>query len=178
MSLSPHEVKVLAELEEDLRTEDPVLAAALRQGPPSSFSPSRPPISVGRGLALVGALTALAVLVTAYGDRLGVGGLAILSVVAVVPWLVAAVLASEHGSRSPRGEHLAAGRTRPSRAKRGALVAAAALVASGVLLPPTWFPALVAVVAIAALAAVPHLVARAAAGVDRREGSSRPGAPA
>ena len=104
MPLSPYEMKVLATIEEELRDEDPALAALSRTSLSSfsTFSP-RSPLSIGQGLLLLGALIGLAAVCTVFAERLGVVGLAVLTCVAVVPWLVATARSADHRSRTAGG---------------------------------------------------------------------------
>ncbi|WP_214401105.1 DUF3040 domain-containing protein [Pseudonocardia lacus] len=183
MSLSPHEMKVLAELEKDLRDGDPVLAEAFAQAPSSPLPVFPPRIPIGGVLLLIGALSGLAALSTFFADQLGVVGLAVLSGAAVVPWLVITARSTQRRSRAtaneddPRGSG-APGTGAPSPTRRRVLVAGASVVVALVLMPPAWSTAALVVLSIAAVAWLPRLVVRAVEKVERSDDSPRPGAPA
>jgi Flp pilus assembly protein TadB len=97
--LSPYEEKVLATLEEELRVEDPALAATLSRTPQSSSTaaPFLPPIR--HVLHLLAALTGLIAVVAFAGGHLGFLGLAAVTCAAVVPWLVRTARSAERRSR-------------------------------------------------------------------------------
>jgi hypothetical protein len=145
MPLSPYETRILARIEEDLRTDDPHLAAALRApAQPVRRGPSM--LSARRALGLVAVLIGLAVVSTIFGERLGVVGLGMLTSIAVVPWLVGATRAAEKQERTtePTREITSAARDEqgtmePPPTRRAALHLFAALVLVAVaVIPLAW----------------------------------------
>ena len=98
--LSPYEEEVLAALEEELRVEDPALAAALTRTPPSSSTAPPFLLPVRHVLHLLAALTGLIAVVAFAAGRLGVVGTAALTCTAVVPWLVRTARWAQRRSRA------------------------------------------------------------------------------
>lgn len=137
MPLSPHEERVLAGVEEQLRADAPELAAALGAGPRTRPAP---PVRPWLVLVLALALAGLAVVGTVAGDRLGPAGLAVVTAVVAVPWLVAAA----RSARRPGAQGLLLLVTLPALATLAVLpafwAAALGLLLSFSLLPViAWF---------------------------------------
>jgi len=148
--LSPYEEKVLATLEEELRVEDPALAAALSRTPPSSSTATAflPPIRLV--FHLLAALTGLIAVVAFAAGQLGVLGVAAVTCAAVVPWLVRTARSAERRSRAEAtsGAHAAkvdrepatsAWSALPTAIRYGVLLLAVVLfLVALALAPPAW----------------------------------------
>jgi Protein of unknown function (DUF3040) len=154
MPLSPHEERILATLEEELRAEDPDLDAVLSQTLPSSLAARQFVPPVRHLLHLVAALISLVVAGVFFADQLGVAGMAVLTSAAVLPWLVHAARSAERRSRAVGGsgqkskeaawtERASSWGAMPVVAEHGAmlLVVVPILVALA-LMPPSWRAAL------------------------------------
>ena len=179
MHVSPHERKVLASIEKQLRAEDSGLAAVLDRpsSPPSSTSSF--PLSTRHVLLLLGALTGLIAVYTALAEK---PGLAAMTAVAVVPWIVAgawsaerrssAAAASDGGSDMRDGNKPgASGGTGPLRTKRRVLLAVVGGLVVLALVFPAWQPAVALALTLLAANFLPWLVVRV---VERFERSSGP----
>lgn len=97
MALTPDEKDTLTALEQQLRADDPALAAALARGlrPPRRLAGH---ILPARQVALlIGALFVLAAFGQAIADRFGVIGIGIITGSLIVPWLVTSDRAVSHG---------------------------------------------------------------------------------
>jgi hypothetical protein len=187
MPLSPHETKVLAGLEEELRDEDPGLVATPSRAPsPSSVFrlplTSRNTISTRQALLLLGALFSLVALGTAFAEQLGVLGLGALTVAAVLPWLLTTARSAQRrsrtsgattreGSRTGQKGRSRTGRGLPPAAERAALVVAIALVVALALAPLAWQPVLAYALTLLAAALMPGLVTHV---VEQFEGADSP----
>jgi uncharacterized membrane protein YjgN (DUF898 family) len=180
LPLSPYEVKVLATIEKELRDEDPELAAALSRTSSPSFSAFLSPVSIRHVLLLIGALISLVAISTVFAEQLGFVGLAVLTCVAVVPWLVTTVRSAELRSRTAggtsrkpskvdRNEHGRAGNAVLFAAKRGALLAAVSVLVALALMPHAWQAILAFGLTLVMAACLPWLIVR---GVERFERSS------
>jgi len=180
MPLSAHEKQVLATLEEDLRTEDPALAAVLGQTLPRSIA-ARPFLpSINQLVQLGIALTILSAVGTFFGNQLGVLGIGALTGAAVVPWLVGTArsatrrpAAMEAPGQQPR---TAAGQPRSSAShpvpfahQRGALLLALVLVTL-LLVSPTWGAVLVLVLT---LLMPPFILPRIVEWAEKRDTSRK-----
>ena len=180
MPLSPHEAKVLKIIEEDLRVEEPALAAALSapQSPLSTEASS--PLSVCHILHLLALLIGLVAVSSLFGEQLGVLGMGILTCTALVPWLVGTTRSAQNRHRgmsaadrgTTRGEQDKRGsstRAAPLLAKRGALHLAVALVLVVLgLIPPALFAIVPLVLTLAVLSWLPWLVLRVMEWAERR----------
>lgn len=186
MPLSPYEMKVLATIEEELRDEDPALAAALSRTSSSSFSAFLSPVSIRHVLLLLGALISLVAICTVFAEQLGIVGLAVLTCVAVVPWLVATVRSAEHRSRTAggtdrkpsrveRNERGLARNAVPLAAKRGALLAAVSVLVALALMPHAWHAIVAFVLTLVIAAWLPWLVVRVVERFERSSSSPRRG---
>ena len=182
MPLSPYETRILKRIEEDLRTDDPNLAAALSAPtPPVRRGPSMP--LARRALGLVAVLIGLAAVSTFFGERLGVAGLGMLTCIVVMPWLVGAMRAGEKQKRTtePTRESTSAGLDKqgtvePPPTRRAALHLFVALVLVAVaVIPPAWSGVIPLVLMFVLLYSLPRLVERAVVWVERRRGRVRPG---
>jgi hypothetical protein len=87
MPLSPHEARILAAIEEDLREEDPALDAALTEEQPVSAATRQVRLWVRHVVLLTVALFAL-VLVHSLGSELGPAASILFTVLLIVPWIV------------------------------------------------------------------------------------------
>lgn len=185
MSLSPHELEVLARIEEELRDEDPALVSALSRTPLPSPTTStfRSPVSVRQVLLLLGALTILTALAAVLAEQLGVLGLAALTLAAIVPWLVVTARSSDDRSPGPdiatrgprstdRNVRGPSGRTMAPAVERGALIVAVVVVTALVLAPSAWQPALTLTLLLLAAALLPRLIVYV---VEQIEGAGSPG---
>jgi hypothetical protein len=132
--LSPHEESVLADLAADLRADDPAFADALGSGPQGL--PPRPPLLRPRHvLGPAAALAGLAVVGALAADDLGPVGLAALTAVATVPWLVGAVRSRRPDPAPARTRR----RRRPGTTPvRTVLLGAVPALAAVAVLPPAW----------------------------------------
>lgn len=86
MPLTPYELRALADIERELGTEDPALAAALRMGRRPSPIRREVPFWAGQLWVLVMLLAALALHPLLF--ELGVVGIGLLTVALALPWLV------------------------------------------------------------------------------------------
>jgi hypothetical protein len=86
MPLTPYELRALADIERELGTEDPVLAAALRRGRPPS--PVRRDVPFWAGQLWVLTLLLAALVLHPLLFELGVFGIGMLTVALVLPWLL------------------------------------------------------------------------------------------
>ncbi len=166
MALSPHEEKVLATLERELRTEDPALAAVLSRALPSSF-PAHPfLLPIRHVLCLTAALVCLIAVGAFFGDQLGVLGMGALTYVAVVPWLVGA--ARSAGRRRSTAAEPGTQRNTARRRVGGALPLAVLLIVVALALVS---PAVAAGLLLAlAVMMLPWIVVRLVEWVERRGG--------
>jgi len=182
MHVSPHERKVLASIEKQLRAEDSGLAAVLDRPSSPSSSTSAFPLSTRHVLLLLGALTGLIAVYTALAEKPGLPGLAAMTAVAVVPWIVAgawsaerrssAAAASDGGSDMRDGNKPgASGGTGPLRTKRRVLLAVVGGLVVLALVFPAWQPAVALALTLLAANFLPWLVVRV---VERFERSSGP----
>ena len=182
MPLSAHEKQVLATLEEELRTDDPALAAVLSQTPPRTIKarPFLPSIIQIGQLAI--ALILLAAVGTFFGHQLGVLGIAALTGAAVVPWLVGTARAAarrpttmgEPGQQSAMAsgkQDSSASHAVPFAIRRSALLLAL-VVATLVMVSPTWGAVLVLALA---LLAAPLILPRLVESLERRDRQVPPG---
>jgi lysylphosphatidylglycerol synthetase-like protein (DUF2156 family) len=150
MPLSPHEERILATLEEELRTEDPDLAAVFDQTLPSSLTARQFLPAVRPLLQLLAALMTLVAAGVFFADRLGVPGMAALTFAAVLPWLVCATRSAERRSHAggrpgPQPKIAVGGERPPSRgavpivAEHGAMLLVVLLILGALaLMPPNW----------------------------------------
>lgn len=186
MPLSPYEMKALATIEEELRKEDPTLVAALSRtsSPPSSTF--HPPLAIRHVLRLSGALIGLIAVHTVFGDRLGVVGLAVLTSVAVLPWLIATARSAQRRSRAAGGAdrrpRSVGGNGRSSRGAGGplrggaaVLLAVVAVLTAAALMPPAWQPVVGFVLTFAVVGWLPRLLLRVVERSERRRSSSGSG---
>jgi hypothetical protein len=162
MSLSPHEEKALAALEEGLRADDPLLATMLEVPPsPASRLALAFPLSMPRVVALLVALLGLIAAGTVLGDRPAV--LAAVTAALLVPWLVGAARRSRFAgvSRARRG----GGRAAPRRIGYFALsLGVAVLLVVLAVAPPTGRPVVGLVLA---FLVAPWLALRVIAWIER-----------
>jgi len=148
--LSPHEQTVLAAVEEELRVEDPALAAALSQIPPSS--PTTPPfrLPIRPVLHLLAALAGLIAIVAFTAGRLSVLGMAVVTCAAVVPWLIQTARSATRRSRAEARSGAQAAKIGPRPAGSTwsalptgiqygtALLAVVLFLVAQPLVPPSW----------------------------------------
>lgn len=132
--LSPHEESVLADLAEDLRADDPEFADVLGSGP-QGLPPPPPLLRPRQVLGPAAALAGLAVVGALAADDLGPVGLAAVTAVATVPWLVGAVRSRRPGPAPARTRGRRRSGTTPVRALLLGAVPALAAVAA---LPAAW----------------------------------------
>jgi hypothetical protein len=177
--VSSHERKVLATIERQLRSEDPEPAAAFGRTPSPSFSMHEFPLSISDVLLLLGALTGLIAVCSVLAGRLGSAGLAALTALAVVPWLVATAWSA--GRRSPtaggtdggpdRGEAhecRPSGDARPVTTERRLILAVVPLLVALAMVVPAWQPAIALVLVLLAANLLPWLVVSLVERFERR----------
>ena len=180
--MSPHERKALATIEKELRADDSELDAIFDRTSSPSSSTSDFPLSARHVLLLLGALTGLIAVYTVLADKPGPPGLAAMTAVAVVPWIVAgawsaerrssAAAASDGGSDMRDGNKPgASGGTGPLRTKRRVLLAVVGGLVVLALVFPAWQPAVALALTLLAANFLPWLVVRV---VERFERSSGP----
>ena len=181
MHVSPHERKVLASIEKQLRAEDSGLAAVLDRPSSPSSSTSAFPLSTRHVLLLLGALTGLIAVYTALAEKPGLPGLAAMTAVAVVPWIVAGAWSAKRRSLAPAASDGGSdvhddnkpgtsGDTGPLRAKRRVLLAVVALLVILALLFPAWQPAVALALTLLAANFLPWLVVRVVERFERPSG--------
>jgi hypothetical protein len=184
MPVSPHERKVLATIEKGLCDEDPELVAVLGQTSASLFSTSEFPLSIRHVFPLLGALTGLIAVYTVLAEKPDLPGLAALTAVAVVPWLVATVWTAER--RSPAADASGGGPEMrdgnkpgtwrgagPLPSKRRVLLTVVALLVILALALPAWQPAVALVLTLLAANFLPWLVVRVVEWFERSDDSPR-----
>jgi hypothetical protein len=180
MPLSAHEKQVLATLEEELRTDDPSLAAVLSRTLPPSIAAHPFLPSINQLGQLATALIILSAVGTFFGNQLGVLGIAALTGATVIPWLLSTARSAARRSSTTEGSGqqsvLAPGKRGSSASpavsfsyQRGALFLALGL-ATLMLVSPTWGAVLVLVLAILA---APVLLPRLIEWLERRDTSRR-----
>jgi len=183
--VSPHERKVLATIEKELRADDSELAAVFDRTSSPSSSTSDFPLSARHVLLLLGALTGLIAVYTVLADKPGPPALAAMTAVAVVPWIVAGAWSAKRRSLAPAASDGGSdvhddnrpgtsGGTGPLRAKRQVLLAVVALLVILALLFPAWQPAVALALTLLAANFLPWLVVRV---VERFERFERPSDP-
>lgn len=136
-------------------------------------------------LLLLGTLTGLIALYTVLAGRLGPAGLAALTAVAVVPWLVATAWSAER--RSPTagatdgGPELrdgndpgTSGGAGPLKAKRRLILAVVPLLVALAVVVPAWQPAIALALILLAANLLPWIVVRVVERFERSSGSPRP----
>ena len=177
--MPPHERKVLATIERTLRDEDPELAAAFGRTPSPSVSTHEFPLSTRGVLLLLGALTGLIAVCTVLAGRLGPAGLAALTAVAVVPWLVATAWSAGRRSPSPGGtdggpdrreadDSRRSGDVRPVTAERRLVLAVVPFLVALAVVVPAWQPAIALVLILLAANLLPWLVVSLVERFERR----------
>ena len=180
--MSPHERKVLATIEKELRADDSELDAIFDRTSSPSSSTSDFPLSARHVLLLLGALTGLIVVYTVLAEKPSPPGLAAMTAVAVVPWIVAGAWSAQRRSSAPAtpdggwdmhdgNKPGTSGGTEPPRTKRRVLLAAVALLVILALLFPAWQPAVALALTLLAANFLPWLVVRV---VERFERPSDP----
>ena len=172
MPLSPNETRILQTIEQDLRTEDPALAAVLSGSPQSS---ARGPwmLLLRPALGLSAVLVTLVVAATIFADQLGALGLGVLTCIVVVPWLVAATRSTEERQRVAEPARRIAsvdhGGTVRLATRRAALHLSVAVVFVVLaVVPPGWNGLVPLVLTLLLLSCLPHLAERAVGWVERR----------
>jgi len=182
--VSPHERKVLATIERELRNEDPELVAVLGRTSSLPFSTSDFALSIRHVLLLLGALAGLIAVYTVLADKPGPPGLAAMTAVAVVPWIVAGAWSANRRSLAPAasdgGSDMhddnkpgTSGDTGPLRAKRRVLLAVVALLVILALLFPAWQPAVALALTLLAANFLPWLFVRVVERFERPSGPPR-----
>ena len=182
--MSPHERKVLATIEKELRADDSELAAVFDRTSSPSSSTSDFPLSARHVLLLLGALTGLIAVYTVLADKPGPPALAAMTAVAVVPWIVAGAWSAKRRSLAPAASDGGSdvhddnrpgtsGGTGPLRAKRQVLLAVVALLVILALLFPAWQPAVALALTLLAANFLPWLVVRVVERFERPSGPPR-----
>lgn len=99
MPLSPHEQRILAVVEEELREKDPELADLFTRCPPPTARRRYPVSAAGLGLLVV--LLLALVLVHPPAARWGAAGVGLVTVTLVVPWIVGTARVGVRPQREP-----------------------------------------------------------------------------
>lgn len=177
--MSPHETNIFATIERTLRNEDPELAAAFGRTPSPSFSTHGFPLSIRDVLLLLGALTGLIAVCTVLAGRLGPAGLAAMTALTVVPWLVATAWSA--GRRSPAAggtegrpdmreahDSRPSGDARPVTTERRPILAVVPVLVALAVVVPAWQPAIALVLVLLTANLLPWLVVRLVERFERR----------